>query len=141
MNTRAGRFSSMIVALLCLIGSPKTTVTAQTVDSSLQSVRTAIIQATGVPDASLDLKVAGKIFVVSRINSALNQTNHSARDGEASRIATVVAKTISDGTPYRDIHTIRVLYVATLKPGGQQKIIDTIDFRKDPSGIFHFHIT
>jgi len=79
--------------------------------------------------------------VVSRINSALNQTNHSARDGEASRIATVVAKTISDGTPYRDIHTIRVLYVATLKPGGQQKIIDTIDFRKDPSGIFHFHIT
>ena len=87
MSTRARRFSAMIVALLCLIGNSKTTITAQTVDTSLQSVRTAIIQATGVPDASLDLKVAGKIFVVSRINSALNQTNHSARDGEASRIA------------------------------------------------------
>ncbi len=127
--------------LVCSMNSSQSLVEAQTVDSSLQSIRAAIIQATGVPDSSLDLKVAGKIFVVSRINSALNQVNHSARDGEASRIATVVAKTIDDGVSYKDIHTIRVLYVATLKPGGQKKIIDAIDFRKDPTGLFHFHAT
>jgi hypothetical protein len=140
---RAGWFSSILVALLvCLMGSSQSPVmSAQTVDSSLQSIRTAIIQATGVPDASVDLKVTGKIFLVTRINSTLNQTNHSQRDGEASRIATVVAKMISDGTAYKNIHTIRVLYVATLRPGGPEKIIDTIDFRRDPSGVFHFHTT
>ena len=139
---RAGCFGPILAALLVWsTSSSQSVVRAQTVDSSLQSIRAAIIQATGVPDSSLDLKIAGKIFVVSRINSALNQTNHSTRDGEASRIATVVAKTIGDGAAYKDIHTIRVLYVATLKPDGQQKIIDTIDFRKDPSGVFHFHTT
>jgi hypothetical protein len=87
---RAGWFGSTLVALL--LCSMSSLVSAQTVDSSLQSIRTAIIQATGVPDASVDLKVAGKIFVVSRINSDLNQANHSARDGEASRIATCRSK-------------------------------------------------
>jgi hypothetical protein len=141
MITRAGRFSSMIVALLCLMGSSKTTVTAQTVDSSLQSIRTAIIQATGVEDATLDMKIKGRIFVVSRTNSTMNQTNHSTRDNEASSIATVVGKSVAENAAYRNIHTIRVLYVATLKPGGSEKIIDTIDFRRDQSGVYHFHAT
>ncbi len=139
---RASWFGSIMAMLLvCLMSSSQSLVRAQSINSSLQSVRAAITQATGVPDASLDLKVVGKIFVVARIDSPLNQSNHSARDGEASRIATIVAKTIGDGASYKDIHTIRVLYVATLKPGGQRKIIDTIDFRKDPSGVFHFHAT
>ena len=64
MITRACRFSSMIMALLCLIGSSETRVTAQTINSALQNIRGAIIQATGVPDANLDLKVVGKTFVV-----------------------------------------------------------------------------
>ena len=137
---RASRLGSIFVALLCLMmdNSP---VSAQAIDSSLQSIRTAIIQATGVPNASLDLKVKGNIFIVSRINSTMNQTNHSARDGEASHIATVVAKSIADSAAYKNIHTIRVMYVATLKPGNSEKVVDTIEFRRDTSGIFHFHAT
>ena len=137
---RVSRLGSIFVALLCLMmdNSP---VSAQAIDSSLQSIRTAIIQATGVPDASLDLKVKGNILIVSRINSTMNQTNHSARDGEASRIATAVAKSIADIAAYKNIHTIRVMYVATLKPGNQEKVVDTIEFRRDTSGVFHFHAT
>ena len=71
----------------------------------------------------------------------MNQTNHSTRDNEASRIATVVGKSVAENPAYRNIHTIRVLYVATLKPGGSEKIIDIIDFRRDQGGIFHFHAT
>lgn len=139
---RTASFGPILATLLvCVMSSSQSLVRAQTVNPTLQSIRAAIIQATGVPDASLDVKVVGKIFVVSRINSPLNEVNHSSRDGEASHIATVVAKAVGDGTSYKDIHTIRVLYVAALKRGGQQKIIDSIDFRKDPSGVFHFHAT
>ncbi len=138
---RARRLSSIFVALLCLMGSSQSLVNAQALDSSLQSIRTAIIQATGVPDASLDLKVKGNVFLVSRINSTMNQTNHSARDGEASRIATVVAKSIADSAGYKNIHTIRVTYVATLKPGNPEKVVDIIEFRRDATGVFHFHAT
>jgi hypothetical protein len=114
---------------------------AQSTETSLQSVRTAIVQAIAASDPTLDVKVMGNIFVVSRINTDLNQANHSARDSEASRIATVAAKTIADKPEFKNIHTIRVLYVASLKSGRYEKIIDTVDFRKDPSGVFHFHTT
>ena len=114
---------------------------AQSTETSLQSVRTAIVQAIAASDPTLDVKVMGNIFVVSRINTDLNQANHSARDSEASRIATVAAKTIADKPEFKNIHTIRVLYVASLKSGRYEKIIDTVDFRKDPGGVFHFHAT
>ena len=130
-----------VAASFLAICSSQAPLGAQTAESALQSARTSIVQAIGAPDATLDVKVTGNIFVVSRTNTDLNQANHSARDSEASRIATVAAKTIADKPEFKNIHTIRVLYVARLKSGRYEKIIDTVDFRKDPSGLFHFHTT
>ena len=130
-----------IAASFFAICSSQTPLGAQTAESSLQSVRTSIVQAIGAPDAAVEVKIMGNIFVVSRINTVLNQANHSARDSEASLIATIAAKTIADKPEFKNIRTIRVLYVASLKSGRYEKIIDTVDFRKDPSGVFHFHTT
>ncbi len=113
---------------------------AQSPDA-LQNIRTSIMQAIGAQEATVDLKIAGGILTVSRINSTLNQANHTARDGEASRIATLVAGTIVGKPDFSKIHTIRVQYVGRIKTGGNEKIIDTVDFRRDPSGVFHFHTT
>jgi hypothetical protein len=115
-------------------------VTAQSPDA-LQNIRTSIIQAIGAPEATVDLKIAGGILTISRVNSTLNQANHTARDDDASRIATLVAGIIIGKPEFSKIHTIRVQYVGRLKTGGHEKIIDTADFRKDASGVFHFHTT
>ncbi len=115
-------------------------VRAQSPDA-LQNIRTSIIQAIGAQETTIDLKTAGGILMISRVNSALNQTDHAARDGEASRIATLVAGTIVGKPEFSKIHTIRVQYVGRIKTGGHEKIIDTVDFRRDPSGEFHFHTT
>ena len=130
-----------IAASFFAICSSQTLLGAQTAETSLQSVRASIVKAIGASDATVDVKVVSNIFVVSRINTVLNQANHSARDSEASLIATIAAKTIADKPEFKNIHTIRVLYVARLKSGRYEKIIDTVDFRKDPSGVFHFHTT
>ena len=130
-----------VAASFLAIGNSRTPLGAQTAESSLQSVRASIVQAIEASDATVDVKVVSNIFVVSRINTVLNQANHSARDSEASQIATIAAKTIADKPEFKNIHTIRVLYVARLKSGRYEKIIDTVDFRKDPSGVFHFHTT
>ncbi len=115
-------------------------VRAQSPDA-LQNIRTSIIQAIDAQDATVDLKIAGGVFMVSRVNSTLNQADHSARDGEASRIASLVAGLIVGKPEFNKIHTIRVQYVGRIKTGGHEKIIDTVDFRRDPSGVFHFHTT
>jgi hypothetical protein len=110
-----------VAASFLAICSSQTLLGAQTAETSLQSVRTSIVQAIGASDATVDV--------------------NSARDSEASLIATIAAKTIADKPEFKNIHTLRVLYIARLKSGRYEKIIDTIDFRKDPSGVFHFHTT
>lgn len=115
-------------------------VRAQSPDA-LQNIRTSIIRAIGGQDAPVDLKIVAEVFLISRVNSTLNQADHAARDGEASRIATLVAGAIIGKPEFSKIHTIRVQYVGRLKAGSHEQIIDTIDFRRDPSGVFHFHTT
>ncbi len=129
-----------VLVLLAFSSAIWRPVGAQTPDA-LQNIRTSIIQVIGAQDAAVDLKIAGGIFLISRVNSALNQANHAARDGEASRIATLVAGTIVGKPEFSNVHTIRVQYVGRIKAGGHVKIIDTVDFRRDPSGVFHFHAT
>jgi hypothetical protein len=109
---------------------------------ALQNIRTSIIQVIGAQEATtVDLKIAGGILMISRVNSTLNQANHTTRDGEASRIASLVAGTIVGKAEFSKIHTIRVQYIGRIKTSGHEKKIDTVDFRRDPSGVFHFHMT
>jgi len=114
---------------------------AQTRDASLQSIRASVAQAIGAENATVEVSITGNVLTVARVNSSLNQTSHSNRDSEASRIAPIVSKTIADKPEFKNIHTIRVLYLVRSKPDGAAKAIDTVDFRKDPSGAFLFHTT
>ena len=114
---------------------------AQTRDASLQSIRAAVTQTIGAEDASVEVSIIGNVLTVARVNSSLNQTSHSNRDSEASRIAPIVSKAIADKLEFKTIHTIRVVYLVRSKLGGAAKAIDTVDFRKDPSGVFLFHTT
>lgn len=114
---------------------------AQTRDASLQSIRATVTQTIGAEDATVEVSITGNVLSVARVNSSLNQTNHGDRDNEASRIAPIVSKAIADKPEFKNIHTIRVLYLVRSKPDGAAKAIDTVDFRKDPTGAFLFHTT
>ena len=114
---------------------------AQTRDALLQSIRASVTQAIGAEDATVEVSITGNVLTVARVNSSLNQTSHGNRDSEASRIAPIVSKAIADKPEFKNIHTIRVLYLVRSKPDGAAKAIDTVDFRKDPSGVFLFHTT
>jgi len=128
--------ATMTLLLMTLPGaSPQ----AQTLDTSLQTIRTSVVQALGVEASTVRISIAGNILLVERIDQALNRAGHGARDAEASRIAPVVSKVLAAKPRLKKIHTIRVLYV--LKAGGSTKNVDTVDFRKDPSGAFTLHTT
>ena len=129
------------MALLSLALIVPTPIEAQTRDASLQSIRATVTQAIGAEDATVEVSITSNVLTVARVNSSLNQTSHSNRDSEASRIAPIVSKAIADKPEFKSIHTIRVLYLARPKPDGAAKAIDTVDFRKDPSGVFLFHTT
>ena len=130
---------AMVLLSITLISSKS--IEAQTRDSHLQSIRASIIQAIGAEASTVDVSITGNVFSVIRVNSNMNGAGHGARDGEASRIAPVVYKAFADKPDFRNIHTIRVLYLDRSKPSRAPKVIDRVDFRKDPSGVFVFHTT
>jgi hypothetical protein len=145
--TRRRSLAAGVMALLSLAAISSGAAEAQTHAAShahqhgalLTKIRAAVIKVIGTQGDRVEIAATGNILIVARINSTMNQTGHDARDSEASRIAPVVASAIAEQPEFNNIHTIRVLYVNRARPGTHGRIIDTVDFRQDPSGAFVFH--
>jgi hypothetical protein len=52
-----------------------------------------------------------------------------------------VATTIVGESEFRHVRIIRVQYINRTRPGTHGNVIDTVDFRQDPSGAFVPHAT
>jgi hypothetical protein len=147
--TRRGLLAATAVVLLSFTAIYGKRVNAQTEASNggqqpkllVENVRTSIVQAIKAQDAAVEASISQNIFLISRINSDLNKSSHSARDSEASRIASIVSRTISGKAEFKNIHTIRVQYVDRSQSGVLRKAVDIIDFRKAPGGGFVLHTT
>jgi hypothetical protein len=107
--------------------------------SVLADMRTSIIRAIGAEDQTVELEVGGDILTVLRINSNMNQATHAGRDNEATAIVAIVSKAISGRAEFGNLITVRVQY--SMRSGGDSNVIDTVEFRKDPSGLFQYHQT
>ncbi len=108
---------------------------------ALAEIRTIIIQTVGARPETVEIAISGNIATILRINSNMNETTHGGRDNEANAIAPIVAKGIAGKSEFRTLNTIRVQYIVRSASGEISKIVDTIDFRKSPSGTFEFHKT
>ena len=131
---------SMVLALMALAAGKAPAQMPQQ-NPILQDIRASIVRTIGVQDSSVEAEIKGNILTVLRVNSELNQVSHAARNSEASAIGSVVSKAIADKPDYKNIHTIRVQYVSRASAGSRSKIIDTVDFRKNPNGNFPMHTT
>src|ERR1700751_3036256 len=67
---------------------------AQSQDALLGSVRDALNKAIAL-DSTVEVSRKGNVLNVSRVNSSLNKTGHSARTTEAASIGPIVAEVIS----------------------------------------------
>jgi hypothetical protein len=108
--------------------------------SSLADIRSSIIRAIGAQDQTVEVGTTVTIFTVSCVNSNMNASTHAGRDNEATAIASIVSKAISEKPELSKLIVIRVQYVARAAPGGME-VIDAVEFRKNPSGVFEFHRT
>ena len=140
--------SAALIALFSLLPQSSATLLAQAPPSQempqptvLAGIKTSIIRTVGAQAETVDIAATENILTVLRINSNMNESTHGGRDNEANAIAPIVSKAISGTPEFKNINTIRVQYLARSAPGAASKIIDTIDFRKAPSGLFEFHKT
>ena len=107
----------------------------------LSDVQKAVIRTIGAQENTVEVAVMGNILIITRVNSNMNNATHGGRDNEATAIADVVSKAIAGQPEFNAIISIRVQYLARKAGDKNAKVIDTIEFRGDPSGKFQFHKT
>jgi hypothetical protein len=110
-------------------------------NASLSEVKQAILAATGYDPAAVELTATHVQFIVTLVNSKLASGPVSPREHEASRITAAIAGLIAEMPEYTGIQAIHIDYVSRKPDGSANRIIDGIDFRKDPQGQFRHHIT
>jgi hypothetical protein len=130
-----------VTALLLLLTQAIGMAGAQTSPAVLQELRTTIAQTIGAQPDTVEIVVNESIFTVLRVNSNMNEATHAGRDNEANVVGQIVSKAIAGSPAFRKFHTVRVQYVTRSKPGAPPKVVDTVEFRKSPSGSFQFHTT
>ena len=108
---------------------------------SLGEVKQAILVATGYDPAAVELTATHVQFIVSLVNSKLAAGPASPREVEASRITAAIAGVITEMPEFKGIQAIHIAYVSRKPDGTASRIIDGIDFRKDPQGKFQHHMT
>ena len=142
VKSRAAVLVALIFALALSAVTLAQTSPAQAQQSPLFSeIQAKIARTIGAAPLTVEIIQTGSIITVLRINSNMNDATHSGRDNEASAIAPIVANAVTDRSEFKNLTTIRVQYVVQSAPGTTSKVIDTVDFRKSPSGTFEFHKT
>ena len=88
----------------------------------------------------MDVSISGRghIFTVVRVNSSMNFAGHGARSEEASQIALLVSNCLNAKTPSNIIRIIQVAYLSR-RTGSRDRIIDMVEFKYEPAGVFEFH--
>jgi hypothetical protein len=133
---------------LCLLWASPLLIAADTASDTerlkqqapvIPDLKKAAVIATGYESSGIDVSSTAHRIVITVTDSKLLQATSMEREREASKIASAIAKTIAGKTPFDQVMLIRVDYVT--RQGGQSKVVNSIDFAKDPKGVFRHHVS
>ena len=140
-----------IMALSLLVGwllvADTTAMHAQTAPSAAKQLATpaniqdSIVKAVGAEEKTVEVTTRGGVLIVARVNSNMNASTHAGRDNEAKVIGSLVAKRIAEEPEFKKVVTIRVEYLDRSAPTAKAKVVDSVEFRRGPDGVFDFHQT
>ncbi len=109
--------------------------------ASLGVVKRAIASVTAYDTSVLEVAATGSQLTVKVINSPLAGRSAVEREGEAQRIASAVSSSIAGKPEFGSLNGIHVDYVVRNSDGSGAHVVDGVDFRKDPTGVFQHHMT
>ncbi|HYM01296.1 MAG TPA: hypothetical protein VET85_00035 [Stellaceae bacterium] len=143
MTRRALLLTGMCLGILPALGvvwaQEKTVGTPSA--SSLAEIKKAVVAASGYDDEAVELKAGPHQIEVAVANGKLLDASRAARVNEANRIVGAVAKAIAGKPEFASVDAVHIDYIRRNIASGHVDLVDAIDFRKDPSGDFKYHIS
>ena len=109
-------------------------------DQAVASLRSAIERSlTDSGSEVLEVDTRNGTISARLVNSNMNEAAVSEREGLAMAIASVVSTEIAGKAEFSTTLTLRVVFLK--RHGGTDQIVDVIEFREDPNGLFKHHRT
>jgi hypothetical protein len=128
-------------AMLILALAALNPATAQTSKED-EAMRMIASRSVGMPESAFEVLGTDAVFTVLRVNSTMNASTHQGRNNEATPIANAIAAEFTRiGGRYSNIISISVEYVERTGTPAHDRIIDRVEFRKNPAGRFELHVT
>ncbi len=148
---------SLVVMMLCLCAACAVSATSVAWSRTptlqmaptqvLSDLKRAIVTATGYRVDEVELHVRQRQLVIVLVNSQLAIVSPdffrafaAKREVEAAHIASTVTSVITSTPQLGAVLSLRVDYVERRK-SGRMRVLDSIEFRKDPQGQFLHHTT
>jgi hypothetical protein len=142
LKTFLATFTALLISLLMIDSRNVVGQTSNTqIETQLEGLRATIAHSFGTEGSTVEVILGEHVLTVSRLNSYLNDGSHVDRNNEAVSIVSVIQREVSGKPELKDILIIRVQYILNAKDSAERKVIDTIEFRKNQSGVFEFHST
>jgi hypothetical protein len=138
MNRRYFAFSALL-ALQALTVAGVSAADPRNMAASLPALKMVVLKTTGYDTASVELTAGTYMLTVTVINSRL--ANSPSRDMEAHKIAEALALAMAAKPEFKSIQALHVDYVAGGADRDDWRVVDGIDFWKDPQGNFKLHTT
>ena len=114
---------------------------AQNQDVVIEELRAAIRAAGSYPDGSVKVVATNIQLTVTIADPARIPATGPHRELQARRIVSAISRVIARRAQLKGLQAIHIDYVGRSSEGGSTRIIDAIDFRKNPQGHFRHHIT
>jgi len=141
-----------ILALTSIVGGCEPSGPATTTDpatsaggtvsaSALSAVKEKVAGVASPTASAVTIVWNANQFSVTIENSELNNSTHSARNSEATTIADTIVATIANMPEFAGLVGVHIDYVSRESGDGKLSVVDSIDFRKDSTGLMKLHTT
>ena len=109
-------------------------------DSGRSKIKDAVVRVSGSGANKVEVTATNGVIAVKLVNGNMNDAETVERENHAAAIAAVVSKEIVGKAELRTISSLRIEFVKRT-PGGASKVLDAIEYREDPTGVFKHHKT
>jgi hypothetical protein len=102
-------------------------------------IQAAVVQATAAPATSIEIALAAGVLTISRVNSTMKGSTHQGYIDDAEATVLTVVLAVRDEPEAIGITIIRVDYLQRSSSAKHDRILDSVEFRKNSGGVFVLH--
>jgi hypothetical protein len=98
------------------------------------------VRVTSAGSEVIEVTTTKSVIVVKLVESSMNDAEMFDRENHATAIASFVSQQIFGQAEFKKISSLRIEFLKRTM-NGASKVVDTIEYRENPVGVFRHHKT